>query len=130
MQQESFNEYVSSVLKEFGIENKIVCQPYDPRLSHYDIVVKIDDDDLIFHTFAYGFSWENVESFCCYFDKSNQEFFDVDFTKYYNTRQINSSCQLGYYIVKPKLTDVENEIKKLARENIVQTLKQLKLIEQ
>lgn len=129
MQQYSFNEYISSVLKEFGIENKIIWLPDDPRLSHYDITVKVGDDDLIFHTFAYNDPWENVESFYCYFNNSNQEFFEIDFAKYYNTQQINSSYRLGFSTVKPELTNIENEIKNSARESIIQTLKQLKLIE-
>lgn len=125
MRQYLFNEYVSSVLTEFGIENTIICVPDGDGLSQYNIVVKVDDDDLFFHTFAEMEEFSNVRNFYCYFDKSNREFFDMDLSKYYDIQHFNSSS----FRYSSITLDVENEIKKSAKEHIIQTLKQLKLIE-
>lgn len=125
MDQDSFNDYISSVLTELGIENVIIWQPDDPSLSNYDVVVKVGDDDLVFHTFASYCSSSNVKYFYCYFDKSNIEFFDMDLSKYYGAENFKKN-NFSYSPITP---DVENEIKKCAKEHIIQTLKQLKLID-
>jgi hypothetical protein len=99
MEQWIFNEEIKEVIEKHGSTCKIVHNPDDPRLSHYDIVIPVNESkkgNFIIHTFAYGGFWENIDNVYMYYENDDTDdiLFEIDFKDFYNKTYHNSSTCL------------------------------------
>jgi hypothetical protein len=116
MDQDDFPYYVSSVLKEFEINNEIQWSHNDDiRLSDFDIIVKLPDDQLIFRTSGESYGRYDVNNFDCWIDVKNEIIFEYDFNAFYNSS-------------KGDKNEIAAKIKEISREKIIFALKKLNLI--
>jgi len=94
--QYSYHNELAKMIHKYGKTCKVKFQPDDCRLSHYDVIIPTNKGNLIIHTFAYSDSSNNISDLDVYYENDDIVLFEIDFSKFYNHRDLYSAFSVGH----------------------------------
>jgi hypothetical protein len=102
--QRNYNKQIKKIVESYSKTCEINCQPDDPRLSHYDIIIPTNSDkgNFIVHTFAYSDGSEPINYLTMYYENEGEcnNLFEIDFSKFYKHYPRYSVSSLGNDVPK------------------------------